>query len=71
MRKGCRTYPPYVWPHSLIPSQQAVLVLQLSLEGGGVITEGFDVVVDEGHGGFEKVGHGLQSGKHLCHVSDE
>ena len=52
-----------------MPSQHAVLVLQLSLVGGGVTTDGLDVVVEEGHGGFENVGQGLQSGKQLCGVS--
>lgn len=49
-----------------MPSQQAVLVLQLSLAvGGGVTTDALDVVVEEGHDGLENVGHGLQSGKQL------
>ena len=51
------TYPPYIWPHSLTPSQQTdMLVLQLLVEVGSVVTE---VVVE--HGGAVKVGHGLQS----------
>lgn len=59
------THPPYILPHSLIPSQHTVCELQSELEGGGVtvVTGGFVVVA--GHGGGVKVGYGLQSGKHL------
>lgn len=48
----------------MLSTQTVSVAVQLVVSGGGVTTGGVVVVVRV-HGGGVKVGHGLQSGKHL------
>ena len=52
-KKEGRTYPPYIWPHALMPSQQtetvvehllAVGLVEVEVNGGSVLTEVITVV---------------------------